>query len=108
MVKSGVVIRTPATGHLGNEGNRDFGSSGKRVLLYSHDTYGLGHLRRCLKISKALKVLNPDAPILLVTGSPHVGKYILPAGVDFIKLPAVVKTGADGYQPRSLGGTDNK
>jgi predicted glycosyltransferase len=25
-----------------------------RVAFYSHDTFGLGHLRRCLKLAAAL------------------------------------------------------
>ena len=87
------------------DGARDFHGRPPRALIYSHDTYGLGHLRRCLKISKALKDAYPDISILLVTGSPHAGRYPLPEDVDFVKLPAVVKTSAYGYRPRSLGGS---
>ncbi len=74
-----------------------------RLLIYSHDTYGLGHFRRCLKIAKGLKSAYPESSILLVTGQPQAERYRLPEGTDFIKLPAVVKVGDNRYRPRSLG-----
>jgi predicted glycosyltransferase len=77
-------------------------SESKRVLIYCHDTYGLGHLRRSLKISLALKAAYPHLSILIVTGSSQAGRYPLPEGTDFIKLPSVVKTGESSYEPRSL------
>ncbi len=76
--------------------------AGLRVLIYSHDTFGLGHLRRCLKISKGLKSQFPDLSLLLVTGSPQVHRYSLPQGIDYIKLPAVRKTADDQYEPRNM------
>jgi predicted glycosyltransferase len=78
---------------------------GLRALIYSHDTFGLGHLRRCLKISQALKITYPDLAILIVTGSPQVHRYSLPAGVDYVKLPAVRKTADEQYEPRHMGTT---
>jgi predicted glycosyltransferase len=79
--------------------------AGLRVLIYSHDTFGLGHLRRCLKISQALKRRFPDLSILLVTGSPQVHRYRLPPGIDYVKLPAVRKTADEQYEPRHIGMT---
>ena len=76
-----------------------------RVAIYAHDTYGLGHLCRCLKIAKALRAAYPEVSVLLITGSPYAGRYAFPQGVDFVKLPSVVKTDADTYEPRSLGAT---
>jgi predicted glycosyltransferase len=35
---------------------------GRRVLLYSHDTFGLGHLRRCRTIAQALAASDPSCP----------------------------------------------
>lgn len=74
-----------------------------RLLIYSHDTFGLGHFRRCLKIAKAFNFSYPESSILLVTGQPQAEHYRLPEGTDFIKLPAVVKVGDNRYRPRSLG-----
>jgi len=30
------------------------GAKAKRVLIYSHDSFGLGHLRRCREIAHTL------------------------------------------------------
>jgi predicted glycosyltransferase len=85
-----------------DNGESSYSGSGKgvRVLLYSHDTLGLGHIQRNLKITRALRARYPDLAILLITGSPHVHRYILPAGVDYVKLPAVRKTGREIYESR--------
>ncbi len=78
---------------------------GLRVMIYSHDTFGLGHLQRCLKIANALISNFPKLSILLVTGSPVVDRFKLPPGVDYVKLPAVRKVGPEKYEARTLGTT---
>jgi predicted glycosyltransferase len=62
-----------------------------RVLIYSHDTFGLGHLRRCRAIAHALMERFPEMNILIVSGSPVAGAFEFRAGVDFVKIPSVVK-----------------
>ena len=74
-----------------------------RVLIYSHDTFGLGHLRRCRVIAKALVAHRPETSILIVAGSPVVGSFSYPPQVDFIRVPGVVKLGADTYAPSNPG-----
>jgi predicted glycosyltransferase len=74
-----------------------------RVLIYSHDTFGLGHLRRCRVIAQALVAHRPDITILIVAGSPVVGSFSFPPQVDFIRVPGVVKLGADSYAPSNPG-----
>ncbi|MEW5794825.1 MAG: glycosyltransferase [Candidatus Zixiibacteriota bacterium] len=73
------------------------------MLIYSHDTFGLGHLQRCLKIAERLVARLPRLSILLVTGSPVVHRFTLPPGVDYLKLPAVRKVGPEKYEARSMG-----
>ncbi|NOT29527.1 MAG: hypothetical protein HOP15_03655, partial [Planctomycetes bacterium] len=80
---------------------RPFGK-GTRVLVYSHDTFGLGHLRRCLALIRALCARHPDASALLVTGSPMVHRYPMPDGADYVKLPALRKVEAEQYEARTL------
>lgn len=75
---------------------------GSRILLYSHDTLGLGHLRRCLILLKSLCARHPRLSALLVTGSPIAHQFRLPPGSDYVKLPAVRKTSARQYESRSL------
>ena len=41
-----------------------------RVLIYSHDTFGLGHLRRCRAIAHALVEHDKDLSVLILSGSP--------------------------------------
>jgi predicted glycosyltransferase len=43
----------------------------RRVLLYSHDTYGLGHLRRSLVIAERLAGSDEKTSVLIATGSPR-------------------------------------
>ncbi|TQV70532.1 hypothetical protein FKG94_21150 [Exilibacterium tricleocarpae] len=75
-----------------------------RVLLYSHDSWGLGHLRRSLAIAGAITGKFSQANALVVTGSPCATQFPLPARCDLIKLPAVTKDTNGDYQPRSLSG----
>jgi predicted glycosyltransferase len=68
-----------------------------RVLLYSHDTYGLGHLRRNLVLARHLLASARPPRVLLATGSPVIGQVTLPRGLAYVPLPPVIKTGADEY-----------
>jgi len=76
--------------------------NGPRFLIYSHDTFGLGHFRRCLKIARKLTSHSTSASVLLLTGSPLAHRFELPPRVDFVKLPSVVKTGVDLYSARNV------
>ena len=49
-------------------------SSSPKVLIYSHDSFGLGHLRRCRTIAHSLVGHNPDLSALILSGSPIIGK----------------------------------
>ena len=68
-----------------------------RILLYSHDTYGLGHLRRNLAIAGHLLQRDPPYSVLLLTGSPVIEGWPKPPGLRVQPLPAVVKVGAEQY-----------
>lgn len=73
-----------------------------RVVLYSHDTMGLGHIRRNLLIAQALSAshLNPD--VLLVTGAREAGSFSMPPGVDCLILPSLYKESNGRYRSRRL------
>jgi predicted glycosyltransferase len=62
-----------------------------RVLMYSHDTFGLGHLRRCREIAHALVERFKRLQVLIVSGSSIAGAFDFRARVDFIKIPSVIK-----------------
>jgi predicted glycosyltransferase len=74
-----------------------------RFMFYSHDSFGLGHLRRTLALASAVTELDPAANSLILTGSTVASSYRLPPRVDTVKLPAVTKKGAD-YRPLRLAG----
>ncbi|MBI5836444.1 MAG: glycosyltransferase [Candidatus Eisenbacteria bacterium] len=73
-----------------------------RLLAYSHDTVGLGHLRRTLGICGDLVGWDPALSALIVTGSPVAEGFHLPDRVDYVKLPSVRKCGNSTYESRSL------
>ena len=63
----------------------------QRVLLYSHDGTGLGHIRITLAIARALAERRPDTTLLVLTGSLQTPAYDLPPNLDYVKLPAMPK-----------------
>lgn len=76
--------------------------SGGHTLLYSHDTFGLGHLRRSRTIATALTEADPAGSALIVTGSPIAGRFDFPARVDHVRLPGVVKHSDGSYTSSNL------
>ena len=73
-----------------------------RLLIYSHDTFGLGHLRRCRAIAHALVDHRSDISVLILSGSPIIGAYGFRPRVDFVRFPGVVKLRNGDYSPRGL------
>lgn len=74
-----------------------------KILIYSHDAYGLGNIRRTLLLAQTLREEFADAAILLVTGSPVIHSFRIPERVDYIKLPCLDRVEADAYEPLYLG-----
>lgn len=73
-----------------------------RVLIYSHDTFGLGHLRRCRALAGALTAAYPDLTALILSGSPIIGAFEFPERVDFVRVPGIIKLRDGGYEPTKL------
>jgi predicted glycosyltransferase len=74
-----------------------------KILLYSHDTCGLGNIRRTLLLAEELIVRFSRAMVLIVTGSPMIHAFRLPERTDYIKLPSLDRRNADHHTPKSLG-----
>ncbi|WP_120955295.1 glycosyltransferase family protein [Arthrobacter oryzae] len=77
-----------------------------RIVLYSHDSVGLGHVRRNLALAHALNNQLPGLtgrPVtgILITGTALAPAFELPEGWDWVLLPGVGK-GSEGYLPRNL------
>jgi len=77
-------------------------AEGTRVLMYSHDSYGLGHFRRTMTLAEAFSASLPGASVLIATGSPCASHFGLPDRVEVIKLPSVTKDGSGAYVSRAL------
>ncbi len=69
----------------------------KRVLIYSHDTFGLGHLRRCREIAHALVEADENISVLILSGSPIIGSFGFKNRVDFVRIPGVIKLRGGNY-----------
>lgn len=77
-----------------------------RVLLYSHDSVGLGHIRRNLALAHTLAAEIPamtGRPVtgMLLTGVEHGTDLDVPEGFDVALLPSICK-GDTGYEPRHM------
>ena len=72
-----------------------------RILIYSHDSFGLGHLRRCRAIAHALVDRFKGVSVLILSGSPIIGSFDFSPRVDFVRIPGVIKLLNGEYQ--SLG-----
>ena len=68
--------------------------------MYSHDSYGLGHIRRTMAI--ATHLLAPRINILILTGSPIAGRFSFPEQIDFVRIPGMIKKTNEEYLPLSI------
>ena len=73
-----------------------------RALFYSHDTVGLGHLRRTLLLANGLDQRLNGLDTLIVTGSAMAHGFRLQPNVDYVKLPSVQKVANENYASRTL------
>lgn len=89
--EAGVVAEPPSREEVDQVIERARRLDNVRVLIYSHDTFGLGHLRRCQAIADALVDAFKGLSVLIISGSPIVGSFEFRARVDFIKIPSVIK-----------------
>ncbi|WP_299283931.1 glycosyltransferase [uncultured Tateyamaria sp.] len=75
----------------------------RRVVLYSHDTFGLGHLRRSRALASALTQSGVAESAIILTGSPVAGRFTFPEAVDHVRLPGVKKLEDGSYASQSAG-----
>lgn len=75
---------------------------GTRILIYSHDSFGLGHLRRCRAIAHSLVAHDKNASVLILSGSPIIGSFDFRSRVDFVRIPGVIKLRNGEYTSLSL------
>ncbi len=68
-------------------------ANGPRLLIYSQDGLGLGHLRRTTSIANEFLRQRPDAAVLTVSDSPLGTFFGMTPNHDYLKLPSLLKTG---------------
>ncbi len=73
-----------------------------RVLIYSHDTFGLGHLRRSRALANAIVEDRPGTSALIISGSAVIGNFEFESGVDYIRIPGVTKLPDGDYRCLNL------
>ncbi|MBJ3777157.1 glycosyltransferase family protein [Acuticoccus mangrovi] len=73
-----------------------------RILIYSHDSFGLGHLRRCRAIAHSMVAAMPRLSVIILSGSPIIGSFDFRPRVDFVRVPGVIKLRDGAYSPHSL------
>jgi predicted glycosyltransferase len=65
----------------------------QRIMMYSQDGFGLGHMRRTTSIARQLMAASPDACVLTLADS-RLGQFFEPGEHhDYLKLPSIVKDG---------------
>jgi len=77
-------------------------AGGSRILIYSHDSFGLGHLRRCRTIAHSLVERYRNLSVLILSGSPIIGSFDFRSRVDFVRVPGVIKLRNGEYTSLSL------
>ena len=77
-------------------------SQSPKILIYSHDSFGLGHLRRCRAIAHSMVRHNAGLSALILSGSPIIGSFDFRAHVDFVRIPGVIKLRNGEYTSLSL------
>ncbi len=78
------------------------GRKKRKIVVYSHDTFGLGNIRRMLAIAKALVENDPNASVLILSGSPMLHAFRIPPQIDYIKLPCLTRTMTGSYEAKFL------
>jgi predicted glycosyltransferase len=75
----------------------------RRYAVFTHDAYGLGHVRRSSRILRAVAERDPDAALLLITGSPATNLLReLPRNADTLKIPTIITSGTSATRPPML------
>jgi predicted glycosyltransferase len=89
-------------GDTATEVDEQAGAGGPRLLIYSQDGLGLGHLRRTSAIAAEFLRVCPGACVLTVSDSPLGTFFGNAPNQDYLKLPSLVKTRAGAWHSLSL------
>ncbi len=76
---------------------------GRRYVIYSHDGFGMGNIRRNHAVAKRIVERDADASVLCLTSSRYL--HFLPRHprIELVKLPEVLRVGRGEYRSRTEG-----
>src|SRR5438874_11514803 len=73
-----------------------------RIAMYSPGMVGFGHIRRNASIAQALCRSSLRPVIVMIAEARQAGALPMPAGVDWVTLPALRKEPGGWFKPRYL------
>ena len=71
-------------------------------MFYSPDSYGLGHVRRTIRLAGELLSRLDSSSGLVLTGAPRSHYFSYPDRCDYVKLPSVTKADNGDYVSREI------
>lgn len=74
----------------------------RRIAFYSHDTQGLGHIRRNIALAGAIVAAEPHTDVLILTGAPQATSLPLPPNTEVVTVPTVAKDADGQYAARTF------
>ena len=74
-----------------------------KLIVYSHDSFGLGNIRRMLAICEYLIDNVPGMSVLILSGSPVLHSFRMHPGLDYIKLPCLGRDRVGKISAKYLG-----
>jgi len=77
-------------------------NSPNRILVYCHDLFGLGNIKRMIGYCQHLTYAYQDAKILFVMGSRNINFFPLPDNLEYIKLPEIYRNTCGNIHGRVL------
>lgn len=75
---------------------------GPRLVVYSQDGLGLGHMRRTSLLAAEFLASSPGATALTISDSPLGQFFAQMPGHDYLKLPSILKAGPGDWRPVSM------
>jgi predicted glycosyltransferase len=78
------------------------GPGPRRLLIYSQDGLGLGHLRRTTLLASEFLAARPDGGVLTICDSPAGQFFAAAHGHDYLKIPSIRKVRPGEWSPVSL------
>lgn len=104
-IESVVAVSAPSTVQAKSgaaRSSRAARSGEPRLLIYSQDGLGLGHLRRTTLLASEFLRARPGASALTISDSPLGQFFTTECGHDYLKLPSIRKAAPGEWHPVSL------